>query len=293
MIILDLNKKVQKKEILSKHCSMHVGGVGDYYCEPDTLEEFLELIKTCKKNKYNYFVLGNGTNTIFTDKGYRGLVVCTKKLNNITIKKNIVCADCGVNLYVLCKTLIKNNLSGFEWCFGIPGTVGGAVCMNAGAYGGQMKDIVLKARIYDGKKVRDVYVDELKMAYRDSIIKQKEWIVLKVWLKLEFDEQNKIDQRCKDYIAKRYLTQPLKHFNCGSVFKTTNNIIAGKIIDNLGLKGVTINGAQISDLHANFIVNKNNAKCEDVLALIDLIQDRVENFTGTRLEQEVLVIGER
>ena len=251
------------------------------------------IVKFCNKNKLNYFILGNGTNTIFTDKGFRGLVICTKNLIKITIKKNIVCMDCGVNLFVLGKKLIQNNLSGLEWCYGIPGTIGGAVCMNAGAYGGQMKDVVLKAKIFDGKKVRDLYINELKMSYRDSIVKQKGWIVLKVWLKLRTGEQNLIEQKCKEYLANRYISQPLGSFNSGSIFKTTNNIIAGKIIDNLGLKGVTINGAQISELHANFIVNKNNAKCEDILALIELIQGQVEMFTGTRLDQEVLIIGER
>lgn len=285
--------QIIKNENLKKHCSMSVGGNSDYYYEPKTIKDFLKIIKICNKNKINYFILGNGTNTIFTDKGFRGIVICTKKLKKITKKKNIICLDCGVNMYVLNKYLISNGLTGLEWSFGIPGTIGGAVCMNAGAYGGQMKDVVLKVKIFDGKNVKILNSNQLNMTYRDSLIKQKKYIVLKAWLKLDFDEQTNIEQRCKEYMSKRITSQPLEYFNSGSIFKTTNNIIAGKIIDNLGLKGVTINGAQISIKHANFIVNKNNAKCADILELIELIQNKVEQQTGIRLEQEVIIVGER
>ncbi len=284
---------LKESEILSKHCTMKVGGKADFYFEPQTNKELLSIIRDCKKNNVKFFILGNGSNVIFTDKGFRGVIICTKKLNKIKIKDTKLCVDSGVNLYVLHNVLIKNSLKGMEWSYGIPGTIGGAVCMNAGAYGGEMKDVIEKVKIFDGEKVRYLTLSQMEMSYRNSIIKQKGYIVLNVYIKLKKGEQKEIEKKCKNYLLKRKMTQPLEFFNSGSIFKTTNGIIAGKIIDNLGLKGVKINQAQISSLHANFIVNLGNATCEDITNLIQLIKTKVKEETNVELKEEVIIVGER
>lgn len=286
------NESVKKNELLSHHCTMRVGGKADYYTEPETLKQLTDVIKFCKKNNISYYIIGNGSNVIFSDSGYRGVIICTKKIREITVKNNIVQAETGVNLYVLNKFLINCGLSGMEWSYGIPGTLGGAVCMNAGAYGGQMKDVVLKAQVFDGKKTKTLYSNELELKYRDSIIKRQKLIVLKVWLKLNFKSSAEIEKTAKEYFEKRKLTQPLEYFNSGSIFKKYNEISSGKIIDNLGLKGVKINGAQISVLHANFIVNLGNATCEDIKKLIELIKKEVKQKNNIQLEEEVIFVGD-
>ncbi len=281
-----------QNENLSYHCTMRVGGNAKFYIEPSSNDQLIDVVKNCEKIKLNYFVLGNGSNVIFKDNGFDGVIICTKKINEIKIKDNIIIADGGSNLFVLNKIAQQNGLGGMEWSYGIPGSVGGAVCMNAGAYGGQMQDIVLKAKIFDGKKTKVLYNNELKMSYRDSIIKQNKYIVLKVWIKLKKEDKEIIKEKQINYLNKRRLSQPLEMYNSGSIFKKVNDISAGKIIDNLGLKGVIFNGAQISKLHANFIVNLGNAKAKDIQNLIKIIKDKVKEKTNIVLEEEVLFIGD-
>ena len=284
--------KVLQDENLSKHCTMRVGGNAKYYIEPIDSEQFVEIVKNCIKYKIKYFVLGNGSNVIFRDNGFNGIVICTKKLQDIKTKNNMIIADCGTNLYVFNKFAQENGLGGSDWSYGIPGTIGGAVCMNAGAYGGQMQDIVLKVKVFDGKKTKILYNNELQMGYRDSIIKREKYIVLKVWLKLKKDDKQKIKAKQIEYLNRRRLSQPLETYNSGSIFKKVNDISAGKIIDNLGLKGVKINGAQISKLHANFIINLGSAKSNDIENLIELIKQKVKDKLSISLEEEVIFIGE-
>ena len=164
---------MKRNEKLSKHCSFNVGGVADIYVEPQNIEEFIQSVNYCKEENIDYYILGNGTNTIFTDKGFRGAIICTKKLCNIVIKNQIVCVDCGMNMFCLNKFLKAYSLGGLEWSYGIPGTIGGAVCMNAGAYGDEIKNYVLKVKVFDGKSTFILYSNELKMGYRDSIVKKK------------------------------------------------------------------------------------------------------------------------
>ena len=281
-----------QSENLSKHCTMRVGGNAQYYIEPINSEQLVEIVKNCVKYKIDYFILGNGSNVIFKDNGFSGVVICTKRLQDIKVKKNIIIADSGTNLYVLNKIAQENGLGGSEWSYGIPGSLGGAVCMNAGAYGGQMQDIVLKIKVFDGKKIKILYNNELQMGYRDSIVKKKKYIVLKVWIKLKKDDKQKIKEKQIEYLNKRRLSQPLEMYNSGSIFKKVKDISAGKIIDNLGLKGVILNGAQISKLHANFIVNLGSAKAKDIENLIKIIKEKVKEKTNINLEEEVLFIGE-
>ena len=279
-------------EKLSYHCTMRVGGNAQFYLEPKTIKQLLKVVKECQKNNIKYFILGNGSNVIFGDKQFKGVVICTKLLKKVKIKKNKIIAECGANLFAINYMLQQNNLGGMEWSYGIPGTVGGAVCMNAGAYGGQMKDVVTKVQIYDGKKIRTLKNKQIEFTYRDSLIKRKQFLVFKVWIKLKFENKEKIKEKQTYYFNRRKLSQPLETYNCGSVFKAVNGVSAGKIIDNLGLKGVKLNGAQISKLHANFIVNLGNATSEDVKELINLIKHKVKEQTGIDLEEEIIFVGD-
>ena len=287
-----LENNVKQNEDLSRHNTIKIGGVSKYYFEPNSIKQLLSAIKYCQKSGIKYYILGNGSKVIFKDSGFDGMIICTKRLTNYAINKNIVKADCGLNLFVLNKLLVQNSLSGLEFSYGIPGTIGGAVCMNAGAYGEEIGDKVRKVKIFDGKNTRIIKSADLDFSYRNSLIKQKNYIVLSVWLKLEYGNSREIKSRCQENFNKRKLSQPLECYNCGSIFQKTNGIIAGKTIDNLGLKGVKINGAQISTLHANFIVNKGNAKCSDVEQLIKLAKTRVFNETGVWLCEEVIIIGD-
>lgn len=287
-----INFNAIKDEKLSKHNSIRIGGNADYYVEPQTIKEFVDIIKYCKNNNIKYFILGNGTKVVFADNGFRGVVICTKKLNIIVQKKEIICAMCGVNLFALNRYLIENSLSGLEFSFGIPGTMGGAIYMNAGAYGDEIGNYVKKIQIFDGEKIKIIKGKNLTFSYRQSVVKEKGYIVLKVWLKLKNGDKNQIEKKCNEYFSKRKISQPLETFNFGSTFKKTNGIIAGKIIDNLGLKGVTINGAQVSTLHGNFIVNKNNATMQDIKDLIALIKMKVYESCGVMLDEEVILIGD-
>ena len=179
-----------------------------------------------------------------------------------------------------------------EWSYGIPGTVGGAVCMNAGAYGGQMHDVVEKVKIFDGEKTRVLYSSQLNFGYRDSIFKNSKYIVLCVWLKLRDGKKDDILALCKSYFSKRKISQPLEFFNSGSIFKKYGETSSGKLIDNLGLKGAKINGAQVSKLHANFIINTGDATSQDIKQLIAMIKQKVKQKYFIDLEEEVIFVGD-
>ena len=288
---MNINFKNLKMNVsLANYVTMRVGGNAHFFIEPQKISELIKIVKYCIKQKINYFILGNGSNVIFPDRGFDGIVICTKKLNKINVKKNIVKVECGTNLYMLNKFLINNALSGMEFTYGIPGTVGGAVCMNAGAYGFEMKDIIQKVMYFDGKKIKTKNITKLDFSYRNSYFKKNNFIVLKVWLKLNKKNILDVQNLCMQIFKKRQISQPLEFANSGSIFKKVNGISAGKIIDDIGLKGKKCGGAQVSTLHANFIINKNNATSQDVKNLIDEIKKEVKEKAGISLEEEVIII---
>ena len=286
--ILDI-KNIQTNVPLSNYTTMRVGGMAHFFVQPTKIKYMVKIIKFCLKNKIKYYILGNGSNVIFSDKGFDGLVICTKKLNKIKIKKNVT-AECGCNLYALNKKLISYGLSGMEFSYGIPGSVGGAVCMNAGAYGDDMSKVVNKVLVFDGKKIFKLNNKEIDFSYRNSKIKKNNLIVLKAWLNLKQKNKLSVEEKCIENFKKRRLTQPYEFPNSGSIFKKVENISAGKIIDDLNLKGLSFGGAQISTLHANFIVNANNATATDVIKLINTTKKIVKQEKGIDLEEEVIFI---
>ena len=276
-----------QNEDMSNHTTFRCGGTARFYGEVDNIKSLVKIIKLVK-NKLPLFILGNGSNTLFLN--YNGLVICTRKLNKLKVHKNMVYAESGVNLFTLNLTLKQNGLSGAEFSFGIPATVGGACYNNAGAYGGQFGDLVEKVIVYD-TKCHIIKRKDLKFSYRNSSLKQNNQIILGVVLKFEKSSCESIDEKMKTYYRKRLDTQPNLP-SAGSVFKRDEDIIPAKIIDNMGLKGVKINGAVISDKHAGFIVNNGNASPEDIIKLIELIKQKVKTQHGIELKQEIQIIGD-
>ena len=247
---------------LSLHTTMRVGGNAHFFIEPNSVKKFVEIIKFCAKNNIRYFVLGNGSNVIFGDEGYDGIIISTKKINKIKIHKNIAVIDCGVNLFIANKIFIKNALSGMEFTYGI----------------------------YTGKKIKIIKNKNTIFSYRDSIFKKNNFVILKVWLKLNKSEKKEVESNCLNNLKKRQISQPLEYPNCGSVFKKVNGVSAGQIIDKLGLKGLKVGGAEISCLHANFIVNKGNASASDVKNLIQQVKAKVKQKSDISLEEEVIIL---
>ncbi len=289
MGIIDI-KNLKINVPLSKFTTMRVGGNAHFFVEPKSINELIKIIKLCQKQKIKYFILGNGSNVIFSDIGYNGIIICTKKLNKTKIKNNCLICECGTNLYVLNKLLINHGLSGMEFTYGIPGTIGGATFMNAGAYGFEMKDVVRKVMFFNGKKINISKNKNLDFSYRNSIFKKSNFIVLKVWLKLKKKNILDVQDLCMQNLKKRQVSQPFEFANSGSIFKKVNGISAGKILDELNLKGKRVGGAEVSNLHANFIINKGNATSNDIKQLVQEIKQEVKTKKGITLEEEVIFI---
>ena len=277
-------------EPMSKHTSFKVGGKADLFVKAYSLEEIKSVLKITSKNNIPLFVLGNGTNIIVKDEGFRGIILQVK-LENIEINGTEVIAGSGVKNAILSKKLIDNSLTGFEFASGIPGTIGGAVKMNAGAYGGEMKDIVSEVTYleYDG----NVYVvknNECEFSYRHSKFFNQKAIILEVKLKLEKGNKSDIENKVKDLLEQRREKQPLEYPNAGSTFKRGEDFITAKLIDECGLKGYSIGGAQVSQKHAGFIINKDNATSSDIIHLIQYVQNSVKETTGKEIKLEVEII---
>lgn len=280
-------------EDMSKHVSFKLGGLARYYIQPSSVEELKKILVWAKKNKIKFFILGNGTNTVFRDKGYKGIVISTKKLNNIYMDNECVCAECGVNMFVLNKFLKENSLTGLEWSYGIPGSVGGAVYMNAGAYGSEFSQFIEKVEVLKQRRKTILYKNDLTFDYRYSCFQNTKSIILKVWLKLSQGHKSEIDKQQKQYYQKRKESQPLEYANAGSIFKRQNNIIPAKIIDKLGLKGVKLNGVEVSSKHAGFIVKKSYATAMDLENLIKIIKRKVKREENVSLKTEIEFIGDK
>lgn len=286
--------RVLVDEPMRNHTSFKVGGPADIIAIPQSIEEIQHTVKFCKKNNIPYFIMGNGSNLIVRDKGMRGVVVkIGDEFKNVIIKGNTVIAQAGVLLSTLSKKIMAESLKGFEFASGIPGTLGGAVTMNAGAYGGEMKNVIKSVKVLDEKgEMLDLSLEELNLGYRSSIIQTKGYIVLEVTMELEKGDYNEILEITKELTKKRTTKQPLHLPSAGSVFKRPEGYYAGKLIQDSGLKGEKVGGAQVSELHSGFIVNYDNATAKNVLDLICLVQKTVKEKFGVDLQTEVRVIGE-
>lgn len=285
---------VKQQEPMSRHTTFRIGGPADFYLCPHSTKEVQEIVEICKEEKLPYFVLGNGSNLLVSDKGYRGVVIqLWKNFSDITVKDCCIQAKAGALLSKVAAEALEAGLTGMEFASGIPGTIGGAAFMNAGAYGGEMKDIIKSVKVLDTQgEARVLPKEELKMGYRTSIVKEKGYTVLSVELELTRGNQEEIRNTMEDLKERRTSKQPLEMPSAGSTFKRPEGYFAGKLIMDSGLRGFSVGGAQVSEKHCGFVVNKGGATAMDVLNLIREVQRRVKEQFGVDLETEVRFLGE-
>ncbi len=282
-------------ETMAKHTSFKIGGMADIVVYPTRRKEICELVKICKETGFPYTVLGNGTNVLISDKGIRGLVIMTDRLSRVTVKEDgTIEAWAGASLARVANLAKNYSLTGMEFAYGIPGSVGGAVYMNAGAYNRQMCNIIQSTEYIDGEgNIKMLHGEEHNFGYRHSFFKDNEGIVTRTFIKLNEGDLLDIMNKMNEYTTLRNEKQPLDMPSAGSVFKRPEGYFAGKLIEDCGLKGVSIGGAQVSPKHAGFIVNKGGATCEDVCALVAKIKGDVKEQFGVELQEEIRVLGEQ
>ena len=284
-------ENISVDEPMSKHTSFKVGGNADFFVKAYSIEEIKSILKVSKENNIPLFIIGNGTNLLVKDEGYRGIVLKIK-LEDIKIDGTTVIVQSGVKNAVLSKKLTDNSLTGFEFASGIPGTIGGAIKMNAGAYGGEIKDIVSEVTYMDYEgDIHTIHNLECDFSYRNSRFFREKAIILEAKLELEKGNKEEIQNKVNELLKQRKEKQPLEYPNAGSTFKRGENYITAKLIDECGLKGYSIGGAQVSEKHAGFIVNKENATSTDILNLIEYVQKVVKEKTGEEIKLEIEVIG--
>lgn len=286
--------KVLIDEPMSRHTTFKVGGPADYFVIPEGPEEIKEVITLLKREDIPYYILGNGSNLLVGDKGYRGVIIqMYKNLNRIDTKGNQIYAQAGALLSKIAAEAQAQSLTGFEFASGIPGTVGGAVMMNAGAYGGEMSHVLVNATILTQEGViKTLTLDELELGYRTSIIARNSYVVLEAVICLEPGTPEEIRARMEELKEKRVTKQPLEYASAGSTFKRPEGYFAGKLIEDAGLRGFRVGNAQVSAKHCGFVINRGGATAAEIVALMDHVVDKVEAVSGVRLKPEVKRIGE-
>ena len=286
--------KLLEQEPMARHTTFRIGGPADYFVELGSIEQIRAAIQVCREENLPWFVLGRGSNLLVSDKGYRGVILSIyKDFQKTEIQGETVTVQAGVLLTTLSGKVLDASLTGLEFASGIPGTIGGAVVMNAGAYGGEMKDIVRKVTVLDQDgEVRTLTCGEMQFGYRTSLAKKKGYIVLGAELTLKQGEKEKIREEMQALKAKRIEKQPLEFPSAGSTFKRPEGYFAGKLIMDAGLRGAAVGGAQVSEKHCGFVVNTGNATAADVRELMRQVQGKVQEQFGVHLEPEVRFLGE-
>ncbi|MDZ7671652.1 MAG: UDP-N-acetylmuramate dehydrogenase [Halanaerobiales bacterium] len=289
-----INDLIVKENVpLKKYTTFEVGGPADLFLVPKNSKALKKLTKIIKTNNLNYFVLGKGSNIIVGDKGYRGIIIYTGQLNNIEVFDNKIVAQSGATLKKLSDTALENSLTGIEFACGIPGSLGGAVFMNAGAYGGEMNNIIKTATAVNNNGQEITFKnEELNLSYRNSIFQDNNYIILKAVIQLKKGNQQEIKKQIDTLNKKREQKQPLEYPSAGSSFKRPEGYYTGPLIEKANMKGYQIGGAQVSKKHAGFIINKDNATAEDIVNLIKKIQEEVYKISGVELEPEPKFLGE-
>lgn len=282
-----------EREPMSKHTSFRIGGPADLFVQPANEEELWNALHLARQEKVPFFIVGNGSNLLVSDEGFRGMILHTGgMLKDISVEGDVIYAQAGALLSTVAKTALEHGLAGMEFAAGIPGTLGGAVCMNAGAYGGEMKDILLDAEVLTQEGERLVLpVEELNLSYRHSVIFEKNYVVLAAHIRLSRGDTAEIKNRMNELAGARRDKQPLEYPSAGSTFKRPEGYFAGKLIQDAGLKGYTVGGAQISEKHSGFVINRGGATAEEVRFLIRQVQQKVRSQFGVELEPEVRMLG--
>ncbi|MEW8993861.1 UDP-N-acetylmuramate dehydrogenase [Clostridium sp.] len=287
------HENVKIDEPMKNHTSFKVGGPADVLVYPSNYEMIKDLINICKENKVDYFILGNGSNLIIRDGGIRGMVIKLGHINKIVVDENLVSAQCGAKLYSVADQALKNSLSGLEFASGIPGSIGGATAMNAGAYDGEMAKVIESALVIDNEgNIRELNEEELEFGYRNSAILKCGYIVLETRMRLSNGDKALIKERMDDLSERRKSKQPLEYASAGSTFKRPEGYFAGKLIQDSGLKGTSVGDAEVSEKHSGFIINKGNATAKNVLDLIEVVKAKVYEKFKVELHTEVRIIGE-
>lgn len=288
------SERVLTDEPMSKHTTFRIGGNADVFVSISNETELVELIAYLKEEQVPYYIIGNGSNLLVSDKGFEGVIIeIGSNYKDIRVRDNQIIARAGALLSAVSHVALENNLAGMEFASGIPGTVGGAIIMNAGAYGGEMKQVAsqIKAIMPDGT-IKILSNEDMKFEYRNSRAKKEGFVILQVTYQLTKGEREVIDGIMRDLNMKRRDKQPLEYPSAGSTFKRPEGYFAGKLISDAGLKGFSIGGAQVSEKHAGFLINKDNATSADMYKLIMEVRDRVKESTGVELEPEVIFLGD-
>ncbi len=281
------------EEDMSSHVTFRTGGPAEYYVRPNR-RQIQPVLSLCSRFDIPWMVIGNGSNLLVGDRGIRGLVMeIGKMMDQISVKGDLVTAEAGALLSSAARYAARESLTGMEFASGIPGSIGGAVVMNAGAYGGEMKQIIKSVTVLnEAGQERELAAEELDLGYRHSCIPENHWIVLEAKLQLSKGNQEEILGRMEELKSQRMKKQPLEYPSAGSAFKRPKGYFAGKLIQDAGLRGYQVGGAQVSEKHCGFVINKEKAVSKDIRQLIADVQDQVEAQFGVRLEPEVKFIGE-
>ncbi len=284
--------KFELNRPLSEMTTFKTGGPADVVVYPFSVDSVKLILAYLNEQSIPFYVLGRGSNVLAPDEGYRGVIISTEQLNEIKLKNDCtVEVSCGTSLIKLCKFALDNSLSGFEFAYGIPGSVGGAVYMNAGAYGGEIKDVILSCSYIDTDgNIASKNCSDLDLGYRHSTFNDSECFILSAVFKLNKSDKNEIKARMDELIGKRKDKQPLEYPSAGSTFKRPTGYFAGALIEECGLKGFSIGGAAVSEKHAGFVINKGNATSEDVLSVIKHCRDVVFSLKNVNLETEVKLL---
>lgn len=281
-----------ENEPMFRHTTFKIGGNADIFIKISQVEDLKAVISTANRYDVPLFILGRGSNLLVSDGGIQGAVVSLCGMDRIEVKDGLITCGAGATLRNVCLAAQENSLTGLEFAYGIPGSIGGALYMNAGAYGGEMKDTVVSATAIDmmGNEVT-LSRDDMRLGYRTSVFKNSELIITAVSLKLAIGKREDIRAAMDDYFNRRREKQPLEYPSAGSTFKRPEGYFAGALIEKNGLKGASIGGACVSEKHAGFIINTGSASCKDVLTLIEKIKDTVRQNDAVELEPEVIFVG--
>ncbi len=287
-------ERVRTDEPMKNHTTFRVGGPADFFVTPETSEEVRAVIDMCRSEEIDCHIIGNGSNLLVSDRGVRGVVVqIAKAMNKIESNGEQIRAQAGALLSEVAAHALKDGLAGFEFAAGIPGTLGGACVMNAGAYGGEMKDVLYEVTVLTPQgEFRILKEDELELGYRTSVVARKGYIVLEAVIRLKKGDEEEIRRQMEDLRDRRISKQPLEYPSAGSTFKRPEGYFAGKLIQDAGLRGYTFGGAQVSEKHCGFVINRGDATAAEVAELMRRVADKVEEQFKVRLEPEVKRLGD-
>lgn len=285
---------VKYGEPMKKHTTFRIGGEAACVIWVENELQLAQLFALCKEEQIPYLVMGNGSNLLFSDEGFAGIIlIIGSRMQEIVVKDNIITAKAGAMMSRIAAVAREHSLTGLEFASGIPGTIGGGVVMNAGAYGGELKDVITRVRVMDvDGTIREVASQDMHFGYRTSLIKEEPLVVLEVEMQLAPGEQTRIQEQMDELAAKRKEKQPLEYPSAGSTFKRPEGHFAGALIQDSGLRGYRVGDAQVSEKHCGFVINRGNATCEDVTSLMKHVIQVVEEKYGVTLEPEVILVGD-